>query len=216
MSYLPTVYGNRVDVLNPAVDSVCLLDIAAGLSRIPRYLGQFHADHYSVAEHCVLMAREAPPAQAIHFLLHDAAEYVLGDIIHPVKVLFPAIREMEDRLLAVVYEALGLQLPSEAVQAAVHDYDMRMRSTEKLLLVHDEAEWPELAGHPAFDFAFPCWTAAEAEAAFIQCFERMYPLYLRHRRTADGTDPDCRTAEARRKNSKIHFERAARRAGGRL
>lgn len=188
MSYLPTIFGNRMSILKPLAAEVSMLDIAAGLSRIPRYLGQYHADHYSVAEHCVLMARKAPPETAIHFLMHDAAEVYMGDIIHPLKVLFPGIKKIEANILAAIYEAFEIEQPSEAVAEHVDGFDMRMRATEKLLLVRDELEWPELDGYEPFDFGFPCWPAAEAEREWINCFESMYSDYLRHRRFLDGEE----------------------------
>jgi hypothetical protein len=182
--YTPTVFGNHVDLLNPKAETISLLDISVGLGKINRYLGQFEAEHYCVAEHCIIMARQAPPEQAIHFLLHDAAEYVMGDITHPIKELFKEIYVIESKILAVIYESLEIDLPSDEVAAMVHEYDMRMRATEKLLLNIDPGVvWPEIVGLDAFDCTLPCWSAAEAANEWMTYFLELHRENILNRKS---------------------------------
>lgn len=90
---------------------------------------------YSVAHHCVVMSREIPKQAALYALLHDAAEAFVGDMPAPVKALFPDFAELEDRILLAIYEAAGIEAPSEEIAAMVHEYDLRMLLTERAQLM---------------------------------------------------------------------------------
>ncbi len=85
--------GRRLDLLDPSPLDIEIDDIAHGLSRVARWNGQTMGDTaFSVAQHCVLVetiATHLNPgfmrAQSLQSLLHDAAEYVIGDMISPFK-----------------------------------------------------------------------------------------------------------------------------------
>ncbi len=114
--------GRRLDLLDPTPVDIEIEDIAHGLSFVARWNGQTEGEFpYSVAEHSLLVerlhARLAPRAPAkwrLAALLHDAPEYVIGDMISPVKAAVgPDYREMDARLAAAVHLRFGLpaQLP---------------------------------------------------------------------------------------------------------
>src|SRR5579872_6004530 len=85
--------GRRLDLLDPSPLDIEIGDIAHGLARVARWNGQTKGDHaFSVAQHCLLVerfVRELRPncgaALRLAALLHDAAEYVIGDLISPFK-----------------------------------------------------------------------------------------------------------------------------------
>ncbi len=85
--------GRRLDLLNPSPLDIEIEDIAHGLARVARWNGQTKGDHaFSVAQHCVLVEALAfhlnpklTSAQRLAALLHDAPEYVIGDMISPFK-----------------------------------------------------------------------------------------------------------------------------------
>ena len=85
--------GRRLDLLDPSPLDVEITDIALGLSRVTRWNGQTKGvQPYSVAEHSLLVERlfsESTPQKQIKWrlaaLLHDAPEYVIGDMISPFK-----------------------------------------------------------------------------------------------------------------------------------
>src|SRR5215472_2734272 len=87
--------GRRLDLLDPSPLDVEIEDIAHGLARVARWNGQTEgANIYSVAQHCLLVEALARirtprlnPASRLAVLLHDAPEYVIGDIISPFKVV---------------------------------------------------------------------------------------------------------------------------------
>jgi len=85
--------GRRLDILDPSPLDVELSDIAHGLARVARWNGQTRGDYpFSVAQHCVLVLEifstlhsAAQPRDRLYALLHDAPEYVMGDLISPFK-----------------------------------------------------------------------------------------------------------------------------------
>jgi uncharacterized protein len=108
--------GRRLDLLDPSPLDVEIEDIAHGLARVARWNGQTKGDHaFSVAQHCVLVEaiaahlNELSDAQRLMALLHDAPEYVVGDMISPFKAAIGLdYKAFELRLLAAIHVRFGL------------------------------------------------------------------------------------------------------------
>jgi len=105
--------GRRLNLLDPSPLDIEIEDIAHGLSRVSRWNGQtFGPWPYSVAQHCVLVVQllEASDHQTqLAGLLHDAPEYVMGDIISPFKAAIGTdYTILEDKLLQAVHTRFGL------------------------------------------------------------------------------------------------------------
>src|SRR5690242_21891157 len=116
--------GRRLDLIDPSPLDIEIADIAHGLARVARWNGQTSGAHiFSVAQHTLLVEtvmREQMPRVDVRFrlaaLLHDAPEYVIGDMISPFKaVLGGDYKVVEKRLLAAIHVRFGLppQLPAE-------------------------------------------------------------------------------------------------------
>lgn len=112
--------GRRLDLLDPTPVDIEIDDIAHGLAFIARWNGQTRGDYpYSVAEHSLLVekifSRQFPEASAkwkLAALLHDAPEYVIGDMIGPVKsAVGPGYGELDERLVAAIHQRFGLPNP---------------------------------------------------------------------------------------------------------
>ncbi|WP_112320573.1 HD domain-containing protein [Oceanibium sediminis] len=119
--------GRRLDLLDPAPLDIEIEDIAHGLAFVARWNGQTRGDFpYSVAEHSLLVEEllglidpKAPVRWRLAALLHDAPEYVIGDMISPVKAAVgPAYKAMDARLAAAVHLRFGLptELPVSVKQ----------------------------------------------------------------------------------------------------
>lgn len=109
--------GRRLDLLDPSPLDIEIEDIAHGLARVARWNGQTKGDHaFSVAQHCVLVEAihaHVTPAASLEerraALLHDAAEYVVGDMISPFKAALGLdYKAFEKRLMAAIHLRFGL------------------------------------------------------------------------------------------------------------
>ncbi len=109
--------GRRLDLLDPTPVDIEIQDIAHGLSFVARWNGQTNGDFpYSVAEHSLLVERifsELNPNSnseaRLAALLHDAPEYVLGDLISPVKAAVGyGYENLDDKLTAAIHRRFGL------------------------------------------------------------------------------------------------------------
>lgn len=109
--------GRRLDLLDPTPVDIEIEDIAHGLAFVARWNGQTRGDYaYSVAEHSLLVETifgrinpKAPVKWRLAALLHDAPEYVIGDMISPVKAAVgPGYGVLDDRLMAAIHLRFGL------------------------------------------------------------------------------------------------------------
>jgi uncharacterized protein len=125
--------GRRLDLLDPSPLDVEIEDIAHGLARVARWNGQTKGDHaFSVAQHCVLVAEIAhhvspqfTKAERLMALLHDAPEYVIGDMISPFKAALGLdYKSFEHRLLAAIHTRFGLpRATPEETEALIKQAD---------------------------------------------------------------------------------------------
>ena len=109
--------GRRLDLLDPSPLDIEIEDIAHGLARVARWNGQTTGDHaFSVAQHSLIVeqiagfiAPDLSAGERLMALLHDAPEYVVGDMISPFKnALGVNYRAFEDRLERAVHIRFGL------------------------------------------------------------------------------------------------------------
>lgn len=125
--------GRRLDLLDPTPMDIEIEDIAHGLAFVARWNGQTQGEFaYSVAEHSLLVEEifcrldpKAGPKWRLAALLHDAPEYVIGDMISPVKsAVGPGYEDLDQRLSAAIHLRFGLpaQIPP-AVKKAIKKAD---------------------------------------------------------------------------------------------
>jgi 5'-deoxynucleotidase YfbR-like HD superfamily hydrolase len=118
--------GRRLDLLDPSPLDIEIEDIAHGLARVARWNGQTLGDHiFSVAQHTLLVGEIARRQNgdvdrrlALALLLHDAPEYVIGDMISPFKAIIGgSYKAVEHRLLSAIHLRFGLPpaLPADIV-----------------------------------------------------------------------------------------------------
>jgi 5'-deoxynucleotidase YfbR-like HD superfamily hydrolase len=145
--------GRRLDLLAPSPDDVAIEDIAHGLARVARWNGQTYGTHaFSVAEHALVVediAFALNPGWGkdwrLAALLHDAPEYVIGDLISPFKAALGFdYKAFENRLLEAIHIRFGLpaNLPTE-ITAAIKQADRIAAFYEATILAgfsKDEAD----------------------------------------------------------------------------
>src|SRR5471030_2844414 len=120
--------GRRLDLLDPSPMDIEIEDIAHGLARVARWNGQTKGDHsFSVAQHCILVEQIVSglnPAAGrdwrLMALLHDAPEYVIGDLISPFKAAVGIdYKDLELRLLTAIHIRFGLPAKAPATLLAL-------------------------------------------------------------------------------------------------
>ena len=175
--------GRRLDLLDPAPADIEIGDIAHGLARVARWNGQTTGPHaFSVAQHSLLVEMLLPQGHhdwRLAALLHDAPEYVVGDLISPFKAALGLdYKAFENRLLGAIHVRFGLPetLPAD-VGAAIKQADRiaaYWEATELAGFTIEEArryfDTADIArSRPAGDALEP-WTTAVAQARFLARF----------------------------------------------
>ena len=151
--------GRRLDLLEPSPLDIEIEDIAHGLARVARWNGQTHgANAFSVAQHCVLvetLVGKFYPDMDSHWrlaaLLHDASEYVIGDMISPFKAALGLdYKAFEARLMEAVHVRFGLpaHLPGK-VELQIKRADKASAFFEATVLAgFDDREASRFFGRP--------------------------------------------------------------------
>lgn len=182
--------GRRLDLLDPSPLDIEIEDIAHGLARVARWNGQTSGSHiYSVAQHCLLVetvARLRAPrldrTRRLAVILHDAPEYVIGDMISPFKVVIgDAYKAVERRLLMAIHRRFGLPVPlAPELEQSIKAADRGAAFLEATRLAGFEvAEARRFFGRPPRiapsmerDYLKP-WPAETAQARYLERFHQL-------------------------------------------
>ena len=151
--------GRRLDLLEPSPFDVEIEDIAHGLARVARWNGQTHGSHaFSVAQHSVIVEQlvselhpDIDPRWRLAALLHDASEYVIGDMISPFKAALGFdYKDFEARLMEAVHVRFGLpaHLP-QLIEKQIKRADKASAFFEATVLAgFEDAEAARFFGRP--------------------------------------------------------------------
>jgi 5'-deoxynucleotidase YfbR-like HD superfamily hydrolase len=183
--------GRRLNLIEPSPLDIEIEDIAHGLARVARWNGQTIGPHiFSVAQHTLLVEKVAQRQAGaldrrliLAILLHDAPEYVIGDMISPFKAIIgDAYKAVENRLLAAIHIRFGLppELPS-AARAVIKTADAGAAYLEATTLAGFETAEalrffgprPALPASVERDYLSP-WSAAVAERRFLALFKKNF------------------------------------------
>ncbi len=177
--------GRRLDLLDPSPFDIEIEDIARGLARVARWNGQTSGDHaFSVAEHSIIVAdifsllnpaanREAQ----LTALLHDAPEYVIGDMISPFKTALGIdYKAFETRLEEAVHIRFGLPAKMPApLKKKIKQADLYcawFEATQIAGFSIDEANQFFITPPPAVKIQIQPLSVKKAERAFLERFEK--------------------------------------------
>lgn len=172
MDWIQTHSGKAFYPFQPRPEDIDIEDIAHALAHQCRFGGHV-SKFYSVAQHCVLLARVL---QAQGFdrmtifagLMHDATEAYLVDLPRPVKNMLPSYRDAENRLAAAIAEKFGLPPVEPAI---VKEYDTRILRNEAEVLLGEAVDgwWDHIVPLPIQ--RIEPWEPRTAKAFFRDWFK---------------------------------------------
>jgi len=175
--WLQTFTGKKFWPLDPRFEEIYIQDIAAALSKICRFGGHTLV-FYSVGQHCVLgshivEARTKDKNQALAFLLHDASEAYLGDLIRPLKHLpeFAFYREAEKRIEALIEKKYVVDLSNPLIKG-IDDY---LLFSEKKDFLGPGPEWNSSFNSSGCTLEIPLtpWSWEDTMQAYLARFEEL-------------------------------------------
>ena len=135
-SWIQTFTGKHIDVFNPKVEDIDIIDIAHALAMKCRFNGHSNS-FYSVAEHCVRMTIWPLPGDVRLRLMHDAAEAYIPDVSTPIKERLNFHNIIEDNLFKIISLKFQLPLYNNDIRKA----DQIMLATEIRDLMNDPKDW---------------------------------------------------------------------------
>lgn len=173
--YIQVNSGKRFYVLDPRPEDVSVQDIAHSLSNLCRFTG--HGERfYSVGEHSIHCARIArklglTTLQQLLALGHDASEIIMNDLARPVKQNIPQYQEIEDNIMGVMWQAMGLPKPTK------EDYQI-VKMLDNTLLLHElqqlmkrsTDDYPEVEHYPIFVDLTYGYGAGESKVDFLSIY----------------------------------------------
>jgi 5'-deoxynucleotidase YfbR-like HD superfamily hydrolase len=157
-----------VSPVDPRPEDIHIGDIAHALSNLCRFAGHAHT-FYSVAEHSVRCSFIVDERAALQALLHDASEAYLVDIPTPIKTLLPEYREMEERMMSVIYSVFSIDPKpwQKAVKAA--DLSLSAAEARDLMPLGNYG----LNKVRADEQLIVPWSSSTAEQAFLTRFSQL-------------------------------------------
>jgi len=173
--------GRRLDLLDPSPMDIEIEDIAHGLARVARWNGQTIGDHgFSVAQHSLVVEEIAAhikpdlePRWRLAALLHDASEYVIGDMISPFKAaLGVSYKDFEARLEDAIHIRFGLPVKTPApIKKLIKQADRAcafFEATQLAGFTHREALEFFDAPPPGYELIIEPLAPAQAQSRYIQ------------------------------------------------
>ena len=188
--------GRRLDLLDPSPMDIEIEDIAHGLARVARWNGQTVGEHaFSVAQHSIVVEEivahiqpDIAPRWRLAALLHDASEYVIGDMISPFKTALGIdYHKFEDRLEAAIHLRFGLpaKVPAE-VKRAIKAADHVSAYFEAVQLAgFSQQEAQAFFGRPprGIELKLDPWSPSQAQLHYVERFRKLsHALPLKARR----------------------------------
>ncbi|WP_442958021.1 YfbR-like 5'-deoxynucleotidase [Phenylobacterium sp.] len=175
--------GRRLDLLDPSPMDIEIEDIAHGLARVARWNGQTVGEHaFSVAQHSIVVEEivahiqpDVEPRWRLAALLHDASEYVIGDMISPFKAALGVdYKTFEERLENAIHIRFGLPAKTPlAIKKLIKQADRACAFFEATQLAgFSHAESLDFFGAPPAGYSLHIepWPAGVAQQRYVQRF----------------------------------------------
>ena len=160
--------------MDPHADDVVIDDIALSLSRQIRYNGlsdsPINVAHHSCNTAWLARMEGQSIAVQLAMLMHDAPEYIIGDLIRPVKVYIPTFSEIEEVIDGKIKERFNLPVIEHELQK---HYDNMAWAWEKRDIFPSARNWPYTANLPDWLPKLKVWSAEYSRARFLNDFTQL-------------------------------------------
>jgi len=181
MTWIQTFTGVAFDyvevfkrgVTAETLDLIDIQDIAHAISHSCRFNGHTKW-FYSVAQHSRIGSEVCDPQFAKWFLMHDAAETYVGDLVKPIKEFkeLEIFKRLEDTILQIIAEKFSLPFP---MPHEIHEIDMRMLATEQAqLFMAPPYPWKSTEGWDPYDVVIEIEYPEIAEARFLNRYGELF------------------------------------------
>ncbi|MDO8415536.1 MAG: hypothetical protein Q7S87_04930 [Agitococcus sp.] len=168
--------GGYFNFLHPEKSTIRITDIAHALSNVCRFAGHTR-EFYSVAQHSVLCSLNCDESVQYEALMHDIAEYVLGDVTRPLKQILGDYKAIEKQVEAFLFPYFDLPI---VLPPLVKDIDMIMLATEKRDLMPEHThEWLDIYQRDPHPRKIRPWCPELAYNMFMSRFNEVSPLNQR-------------------------------------
>ena len=178
MSHKVILYpsGNLFDFNDLGSNIYDIKDIAHGLSQICRFGGHCRK-FYSVAQHSVLISQRVSKEAAYAALMHDAVEFVVGDMTEPLKSKFPDYKILETKLEIIINNIFKIKIENNITEIRAADF--RMRTTELKQLTKLYERYPKFYTEyePYDDLIIDEWHPSFAETMFLRQYNLLRAPY---------------------------------------
>lgn len=167
--FTQTYSGKKFEFLNPAPDTIAIIDIAHSLSMICRFNGNT-TSHYSVAEHSLWVESKVSEPFKKQALMHDASEAYIADLVRPIKKVLPGYNELEEVIMRAIASKYGFEWP---MSPEVKEADDRMLMTEKRdLILKTDFEWG--VDYVPYDDIIVPSSQTDAKNRFLMRFQELF------------------------------------------
>lgn len=166
VDWMTTYTGIKLNPLNLHPDDIVIEDIAHHLSLLCRYNGACKF-LYTVGQHCVFGVDYVSQGNELAYLLHDASEAYLSDMVKGVKDQLEVFRIIEDRLQGIIYKKFNVE-PFD--HAEVKRVDYAIMNTEAHAIMSNLDGW--LFPEPPLDIEIKYWVPMHTEEKFLQLYEK--------------------------------------------
>jgi 5'-deoxynucleotidase YfbR-like HD superfamily hydrolase len=167
--WMTTYTGKKVYPANPKPEDICLEDIAHALSQTCRFGGHTVVPYY-VSQHSIIVADNVPESLRAVAILHDAPEYILGDVVAPLKRSMPDYKAIEDRVWSAVCCRFGID---SRLLSGVKTSDLRALMTERRdVLAKSSFRWNDfLESLAPFDNVIVPLSSVQSKYEFLRYCE---------------------------------------------
>ena len=179
--------GRRFYPMDPQPAEIFIEDIAKSLSKQIRFNGLADKDvnvaHHSVNAAWLAEVKGYSFEVQLAMLMHDAPEYILGDMIRPLKSLFPEFVVIENQLMVVIIRRFNLPVIDHKL---IKFFDNLCLAWEHRDMYPSAENWPMLPDVPDCCYTMETWSAEKSEHMFLDMFSSLQ-YHLHKKRTSDPT-----------------------------